>query len=88
MVNGSGRKLVQTRRRAAAPTNLLYPGRSGNAAPTRPQSIDATCTARRGERLGPPSATRAEPHNRCTLTAEVESPSKRAESALWSVAQV
>ena len=79
-VNGSGRRLVQTRHRAAAPL-IFYPGRFGNAALTRPQSIDAACTAHRaGDRLGH-SVTRAEPHNLRTLTAETESPTQRAESA-------
>jgi hypothetical protein len=83
-MNGSGRRLVQTPRRAAAQL-IFYPGRFGNAAPTPPQSSDVACTAHRGERLGPPIATRAEPHNLCTLTAEIESPPKRAESALaWA----
>ncbi len=66
-VNGSGRRLVQTRHRAAAPL-IFYPGRFGNAALTRPQSIDVACTAHRGEHLGH-SVTRAEPHNLRTLTA-------------------
>jgi len=82
-VNGPGSRLVQTRHRAAAPL-IFYPGRFGNAAPTRPQSIDSAGTAHRGgERLGH-SVTRAEPHNLRTLTAETESPTQRAESALWS----
>jgi len=34
-MNGSGRKLVHTRHRAAAPL-IFYPGRFGNAAITRP----------------------------------------------------
>jgi hypothetical protein len=33
------------------------------APPTRQQSIDIACSAHRGERLGPPSATPAEAHN-------------------------
>ena len=80
-VNGSGRTLVHTRHRAAAPL-IFYPGRFGNAALTRPQSIDSAGTAHRGgERLGH-SVTRAEPNNLRTLTAEAESPSQRAESAI------
>ena len=82
-VNGSGRRPVQTRHRAAAPL-IFYPGRFGNAALTRPQSIDSACTAHRGgERLGR-SVTRAEPHNLRTLTGETESPTQRAESELGS----
>jgi hypothetical protein len=38
--------------------------------------------AYRGEHLGH-SVTRAEPHNLRTLTAETESPTQRAESALY-----
>jgi hypothetical protein len=83
-VNGSGRRLVQTPRRAAAPL-IFYPGRFGNAARTPPQSIEVACIAHRGERLGPPIVTHAEPHNLYTLTAEIESPTKRAESAIWAV---
>jgi hypothetical protein len=80
-VNGPGSRLVQTRHRAAAPL-IFYPGRFGNAAPTRPQSIDSAGTAHRGgERLGH-SVTRAEPHNLRTLTAEDRSPAQRAESAI------
>ena len=85
-VNGSGRRLVQTRHRAAAPL-IFYPGRFGNAALTRPQSIDVACTAHRGEHLGH-SVTRAEPHNLRTLTAETESPAQRAESAICRRASV
>jgi len=81
-VNGSDRRLVQTRHRAAAPL-IFYPGRFGNAALTRPQSIDVAGTAHRGEHLGH-SVTRAEPHNLRTLTAETESPAQRAESAFGS----
>jgi hypothetical protein len=81
-MNGSGRRLVQIPRRAAAQL-IFYPGRFGNAAPTPPpQSSDVASTAHRGERLGPPIATRAEPHNLCTLTAEIDSPPKRGESAI------
>jgi len=80
-VNGSGRTLVHTRHRAAAPL-IFYPGRFGNAALTRPQSIDSAGTAHcDGERLGH-SVTRAEPNNLRTLTAEAESPTQRAESAI------
>ncbi len=79
-VNGSGRRLVQTRHRAAAPL-IFYPDRFGNAELTRPHSIDVACTAHLGEHLGH-SVTRAEPHNLRTLTAETESPTQRAESAI------
>ena len=75
-VNGPGSRLVQTRHRAAAPL-IFYPGRFGNAALTRLQSIDSAGTVHRdGERLGR-SVTRAEPHNLHTLTAETESPTQR-----------
>ena len=72
---------MRTRHRAAAPL-IFYPGRFGDAALTRPQTIDSAGTAHRGgERLGH-SVTRAEPHNLRTLTAEAESPTQRAESAM------
>ncbi len=80
-VNGSGRRLGHTRYRAAVPL-IFYPGRFGNAALTRLQTIDSAGTAHRGgERLGH-SVIRAEPHNLRTLTAEAESPAQRAESAI------
>jgi hypothetical protein len=63
-VNGPGRRLVHTRHHAAAPLiffPVFYPGRFGDAALTRPQTIDGAGTAHRGgERLGH-SVIRAEP---------------------------
>jgi hypothetical protein len=83
-VNGSGSRLVHTRHRAATPL-VFHPGRFGNAALTRPQSIDVAGTAHCGEHLGH-SVTRAEPHNLRTLTAETESPTQRGDSAIWGIA--
>jgi hypothetical protein len=83
--NGSGKRLVQTRHRAAAPL-IFYPGRFGDAALTRSQSIDSTGTAHRGDERPGHSVTRAEPHNLRTLTAEAESPTQRAESAFCPAA--
>ena len=83
-VNGLGQEAGAHRHRAAAPL-IFHPARLGDAALTRPQTIDSAGTAHRGgERLGH-SVTRAEPHNLRTLTAETESPTQRAESALGSV---
>ena len=74
---------MHTRHRAAAAL-IFYPGRFGNAALTRSQSIDNAGTAHRGgERLGH-NVTHAESDNLRTLTAGAESPTQRAESALGS----
>lgn len=55
-VNGSGRRLGHTRYRAAVPLIfylVFYLGRFGNAALTRPQTIDSAGTGRRGGHLTP-----------------------------------
>jgi hypothetical protein len=47
-----------------------------------PPTIYAACAAGRSERLGPLSATHAEPDNLRTLTAVIDTPARRAESAI------
>jgi hypothetical protein len=48
-----------------------------------PPTIYAACAAGRSERPGPLSATQAEPDNLRTLTAVIDTPAQRAESAIW-----
>jgi hypothetical protein len=43
---------------------------------------------RRGERHGPPRPTQAEPDNLRTFTAEIDTLTQHAESAVWSISRI
>jgi hypothetical protein len=82
-VDGSGRRLAQTLRRAAAPL-ILYPSRFGTQHVRHHKHRSRPVLPAAANVLGRPSP-RAEPHNLYTLTAEIESPTRRAESAIRSL---